>query len=99
MAGIDSGAPFQRVEEMEQEIEVLPERLEEPKEDIDRLRRENEELRKELKAAGRETRRGRQKPKAQPKPARPQGWARLLYVPAGLQPAPGRTVSRRSKCP
>jgi hypothetical protein len=32
MAGTDSGAPFQRVKELEQEIEVLRERLEEAKE-------------------------------------------------------------------
>ena len=49
MAGTESGAPFQRIEELEQENEVLRERLEEAEEDIERLRRENEQLRKELK--------------------------------------------------
>src|SRR3954463_16217649 len=67
MAGTDSGASFQRIEELEQENEVLRERLEEAEEDNDRLRRENEQLRKELKAAGRGSKRGRRKPKAAPK--------------------------------
>ena len=35
MAGTDSGAPFRRIEELEQENEVLRERLEEAEEDID----------------------------------------------------------------
>jgi hypothetical protein len=86
MAGTDSGAPFQRVKELEQEIEVLRERLEEARDDIDRLRRENEELRKELKAAGRGTRRRRQKPKAQPKrPGRKAGQGSFTFrqAPAG----------------
>ena len=43
MAGTESGAPFQRIEELEQENEVLRERLEQVEEDIERLRRENEE--------------------------------------------------------
>src|ERR1700674_1411413 len=67
MAGTDSGAPFQRIEELEQENEVLRERLEQAEEDVERLRRENEQLRQELKAAGRGSRRGRRKPKADPK--------------------------------
>jgi hypothetical protein len=85
MSGTDSGAPFQRIEELEQENEVLRERLEEAQEDIERLRRENEELRKELKAAGRGTRRGRRKPKAHPKrPGRKagQGPFRFRQAPA-----------------
>src|SRR5512132_3727356 len=74
MAGTDSGASFQRIEELEQENEVLRERLEEAEEDNDRLRRENEQLRKELKAAGRGSKRGRRKPKADPKrPGRKAG--------------------------
>ena len=74
MAGTDSGKPFQRIEELEQENEVLRERLEQAEEDIGRLRRENEQLRKELKAAGRGSRRGRRKPKADPKrPGRKAG--------------------------
>src|SRR6266496_3750756 len=74
MADTDSGAPFQRIEELEQEIEVLRERLEQAEEDNERLRRENEQLRKELKAAGRGSRRGRRKPKADPKrPGRKAG--------------------------
>src|SRR5271165_7077209 len=67
MAGTDSGAPFQRIEELQQENEVLRERLEQAEEDIERLRRENEQLRRELKAAGRGSRRGTRKPKADPK--------------------------------
>src|SRR5271157_1970558 len=67
MAGTDSGAPFQRIEELEQENEVLRERLEQAEEDNERLRRENEQLLQELKAAGRGSKRGRRKPKADPK--------------------------------
>jgi hypothetical protein len=86
MADTDSDAPFQRIEELEQENEVLRERLEEAEEDIDRLRRENEQLRKELKAAGRGSKRGRRKPKADPKrPGRKAGQGRFTYrqAPAG----------------
>src|SRR5215469_9098646 len=53
MAGTDSDAPFQRIQELEEEIQVLRERLEQADEDNDRLRREIERLRRELKAAGR----------------------------------------------
>ena len=67
MAGTDSGAPFRRIEELEQENEDLRERLEQADEEIDRLRRENEQLRKELKAAGRGWKGGRGKRKADPK--------------------------------
>jgi transposase len=75
MAGTDSaGAPFQRIEELKQENEVLRDRLQQAEEDIDRLRRENEQLRKELKAAGRGSRHGKRKPKADPKrPGRKAG--------------------------
>src|SRR5450755_4040750 len=74
MAGKDCGAPSQRIEELEQENEVLRERLEQSEEDNERLRRENEQLRQELKAAGRGSRRGRRKPKADPKrPGRKAG--------------------------
>ena len=86
MADTDSGAPFQRIEELEQENEVLRERLEEAEEDNDRLRRENEQLRKELKAAGRGSKRGRRKPKADPKrPGRKAGKGPFTFrqAPAG----------------
>jgi len=74
MAGTESGAPFQRIEELEQENEVLRERLKQAEEDMERLQRENEQLRKELKAAGRGSRHGRRKPKADPKrPGRKAG--------------------------
>lgn len=74
MADTDSGAPFQRIEELEQENEGLRERLEQAEEDIDRLRRENEKLRQELKAAGRGSRHGKRKPKADRKrPGRKAG--------------------------
>jgi transposase len=74
MAGKDSGAPFQRIDELEQENEVLRERLEQAEDDNERLRRENEQLRKELKAAGRGSRHGKRKPKADPKrPGRKAG--------------------------
>src|ERR1035437_347431 len=73
MAGTDSaGAPFQRIEELKQENEVLRDRLQQAEEDIDRLRRENEQLRKELKAAGRGSRHGKRKPKADPKRSQSQ---------------------------
>ena len=52
LAGTDSGAPFQRIEELEQQNEVLRERLKHAEQDMERLQRENEQLRKELKAAG-----------------------------------------------
>jgi transposase len=74
MAGTNSGAPFQRIEELEQENEVLRERLEQSNEENERLRRENEQLRRELKAAGRGSRHGKRKPKADPKrPGRKAG--------------------------
>ncbi|MBZ5728018.1 MAG: transposase [Acidobacteriia bacterium] len=105
MAGTDSGAPFRRIEELEQENEVLRERLEEAEEDIDRLRRENEELRKELKAAGRGSRRGRRKPKADPKrPGRKAGQGRFPFrkapVDAGASSEPPIEVPVTvSQCP
>ena len=52
MAGKEAGAPFQRIEELEQENGVLRDHLERAEEDNERLRRENEQLRRELKAAG-----------------------------------------------
>jgi hypothetical protein len=74
MADTDSGAPFQRIEELEQENEVLRERLGQAEEDVERLRREHEQLRKELKAAGRRAKHGRRKPKVDPKrPGREAG--------------------------
>jgi len=80
MAGKDSGAPFQRIEELEQENEVLRERLEQVEDDNERLRRENEQLRKELKAAGRGSRHGKQKPKTDPKrPGRKAGQGSFTY--------------------
>jgi hypothetical protein len=74
MAGTNSGAPFQRIEQLEQENEVLRERLEQSNEENERLRRENEQLRRELKAAGRGSRHGKRRPKADPKrPGRKAG--------------------------
>jgi hypothetical protein len=88
MAGTDSDTPFQRIEELEQENEVLRERLEEAQEDIERLRRDNEELRKELKAAGRGTRRGRRKSKAHPKrPGRKAGQGPFRFRQAPVDAA------------
>src|SRR2546425_12734468 len=91
MADTHSDAPFQRIEELEQENEVLRERLEQAEEEVEGLRRENEQLRKELKAAGRGSRRGRRKPKADPKrPGRKAGQG-----PFTLRQAPADTgVSR-----
>ncbi|HEX2666605.1 MAG TPA: transposase [Candidatus Acidoferrum sp.] len=86
MAGIDSDAPFRRIEELERENEILRDRIEEAEEDNERLRRENEELRKELKAAGRGTRRGKRQPKSNPRrPGRKAGQGRFTFrqAPAG----------------
>ena len=105
MADTDSGAPFQRIEELEQEIEVLRERLEQADEDNERLRRENEQLRKELKAAGRGTRRGKRKPKADPKrPGRKAGQGRFTFRPAPAGAAASREPAievpvRVTQCP
>ena len=80
MAGTESGAPFQRIEELEQENEVLRERLKQAEEDMERLQRENEQLRKELEAAGRGSRHGRRKPKADPKrPGRKAGQGSFTF--------------------
>src|SRR5215471_9627948 len=85
MAGTDSGAPLQRIEELEQENEDLRERLEQADEEIDRLRRENEQLRKELKAAGRGSKGGRGKRKADPKrPGRKAGQGRFSFRQAPI---------------
>ena len=85
MAGTDSGAPFRRIEELEQENEDLRERLEQADEEIERLRRENEQLRKELKAAGRGSKGGRGKRKADPKrPGRKAGPCRFTFRQAPI---------------
>lgn len=93
MAGTDPGAPFQRIEDLEQENEVLRERLEQAEKDNERLRRENEQLRQELKAAGRGSRHGRRKPKANPKrPGRKAGRGSFTFrqapadIGAGSEP-------------
>ena len=86
MAGTDSDAPFQRIEELEKENEVLRERLEQADDENERLRRENDQLRKELKAAGRGAKRGSRKPKADPKrPGRKAGQGPFTFrqAPAG----------------
>ena len=80
MADTDSGEPFQGIEELRQENEVLRERLEQAEEDIERLHRENEQLRQELKAAGRGSKRGRRKQKADPKrPGRRAGQGSFTF--------------------
>src|SRR6266511_4105227 len=96
MAGTDSSAPFQRIEELEQENEALRGRLEQAEEDIERLRRENEQLRQELKAAGRGSRRGEsRKPIPSGRAAKPD---RAPLRSGRPQPKEGRVVSRPSKC-
>src|SRR6266853_2054646 len=105
MADTDSGAPSQRVEELEQENEILRERLEQAEEDNECLRRENEQLHKELKAAGRGSRRGKPKPKADPKrPGRKAGQGRFTFrqapAPAGANSEPPIEVPVTvSQCP
>ena len=80
MAGTDSDAPFQRIQELEEENQVLRERLEQADEDNDRLRRENERLRRELKAAGRGESGRKPKRKADPqRPGRKAGQGRFTF--------------------
>ena len=87
MADTESGAPFQRIEELEQENGSLRERLEQAEEDVERLRRENEQLRRELKAAGRGTRRRKGNPKADPKrPGRKAGRGPFTFRKAPANP-------------
>lgn len=95
MAGTDSNAPFQRVEELEQENEALRERLSQAEEEIDGLRRENEQLRRELKAAGRGSKRARRKPKADPqRPGRKAGQGRFTFrqAPTGAGASSGPPI-------
>jgi transposase len=102
MAGTDSGVPFQRIEELEQENEVLRERLEQAEDDIERLRRENEQLRKELKAAGRGSRHGKRKPKTDPKrPGRKAGQGPFTFrkAPADSDEPPIEVPVTVSQCP
>ena len=106
MADTDSGgAPSRRIEELEQENQVLRERLEEAEEDNELLRRENEELRKELKAAGRCRKRGRCQPKAHPqRPGRKAGQGRFTFRQAPSGPAasgelPIAVPVRMTQCP
>src|SRR5215469_3813336 len=80
MAGTDSDAPFQRIQELEEENQVLRERLEQADEDNDRLRREIERLRRELKAAGRGESCRKRKLKADPqRPGRKAGQGRFTF--------------------
>jgi hypothetical protein len=86
MAGKESGAPFQRIEELQQENEVLRDRVEEAEGEIERLRRENEQLRRELKAAGRESKRGKPKSKTErKKPGRKAGQGPFTFRQAPAQ--------------
>src|SRR5947209_14259632 len=91
MADTHSDAPFQRIEELEQENEVLRERLEQAEEEVEGLRRENAQLRQELKAAGRGSRRGRRKPKADGKrPGRKAGQGPFTFRQAPADPGARR---------
>jgi hypothetical protein len=93
MAGTDSDTPFQRIQELEEENQVLRERLEQADEDNDCLRREIERLRRELKAAGRGQGCRKRKLKADPqRPGRKAGQGRLgIGVPNPAKPEPNRT--------
>ena len=99
MAGTDSDTPFQRIQELEEENQVLRERLEQADEDNDRLRREIERLRRELKAAGRGQCCRKRKLKADPqRPGRKAGQGRFMF----RQPPPdypGKNGELRIKVP
>ena len=88
MARTDSGARFQRIEELEKENEGLRERLEQADEEIERLRRENEQLRRELRLSGRGSRRGQRPAKSAPKrPGRKAGQGPFTFRQAPADPA------------
>jgi hypothetical protein len=107
MAGTDSDAPLQRIQELEEENQDLQERLEQGDEDNDCLRREIERLRRELKAAGRGESGRKRKRKADPRrPGRKAGQGRFTFRQpppdypdknGGLRievPCPGRSMPR-----
>jgi hypothetical protein len=103
MAGKESDAPFQRIEELQQENEVLRDRVERAEGENERLRRENEQLRRELKAAGRESKRGKPKPKTTPKrPGRKAGQGPFTFrqapAHAGSEP-PVEVPVTACQCP
>ena len=103
MAGRESDAPFERIDELEEEVEVLRDRVEQAEGEIDRLRRENEQLRRELKAAGRGSKRGKPKPKSDPKrPGRKAGQGRFTFRQAPAEAgseAPIAVPVTTSQCP
>jgi transposase len=103
MADTESGAPFQRIEELQQENEGLRDRVEQAEGEIERLRRENERLRRELKAAGRESKRGKPKARTAPKrPGRKAGQGPFTFrqapAPAGSTP-PVQVPVTACQCP
>ena len=101
MAGTDSDAPLHRLQELEEEIQVLRERLEQADEDNDRLRREIERLRRELKAAGRGESCRKRKLKADPqRPGRKAGQGRFTFrQPPDSPDDPGRIGELRIEVP
>jgi DNA repair exonuclease SbcCD ATPase subunit len=71
MAGEDSSAPFQRIQELERENEVLREQLREKQPELEEADAEIERLRQELKNAQRAGRQSDSKRKKKDKPKRP----------------------------
>ena len=71
MAGKDSSAPFQRIEELEQENEALREQLRRQQTELEQADAEIERLRQQLKDAQRASRQPNTKRKKKGKPKRP----------------------------
>ena len=71
MAGEDSNAPFQRIQELERENEALREQLRKKQAELEEADTEIERLRQELKSARRASRQPDPKRKKKGKPKRP----------------------------
>src|ERR1700677_1762199 len=71
MAGEDSSAPFERIQELERENEALRERLRKKQTELEEADAEIERLRQELKNAQRASRQPDSKRKKKDKPKRP----------------------------
>src|ERR1700680_2797879 len=71
MAGEDSSAPFQRIQELERENEALREQLRKKQTELEEADAEIERLRQELRSAQRASRQSDSKRKKKEKPKRP----------------------------